>query len=101
MTKRITYTIFAALACIALIYGGSGSVRAADERGMLQGVVKDAAGAPIAGAVVKMKDAQKRLTMMVINQDQGRYTARGPAGTWVVPGVGGDYPNTLSAAEAG
>ena len=97
MTRRITFTVFAALACVALLYGAS--VRAADERGMLQGVVKDASGAPVAGAFVKMKDAQKRLTMMVISQDQGRYTARVPAGTWVVQGVGGDYQSPLSAAK--
>src|SRR5215831_15537283 len=96
MTKRITYALVGLVAMIALL--SSGSVRAADDRGVLQGVVKDASGAPVAGAFVKMKDAQKRLTVMVISQEQGRYTAHVPAGTYVVQGVGGDYQSPFSAA---
>src|SRR2546427_3614670 len=97
MTRRINYSVVAILALIAFL--STGSVRAADSRGVLQGVVKDASGAPVAGAFVKMKDAEKRLTIMVISQDQGRYTARVPAGTWAVQGVGGEYQSPLSAAK--
>src|SRR5215470_19695149 len=89
MAKRIIYALVAVVAAVALLRSGSSSsVRAAEERGVLQGVVKNTSGAPVAGAFVKMKDAQKRLTVMVISQEQGRYTAHVPPGTYVVQGVG-------------
>jgi virginiamycin B lyase len=75
------------------------STRAADNRGVLQGVVKDASGAPVAGAFVKMKDSDKRLTIMVISQAQGKYTAHVPAGKYAVQGVGGDYQSPFSAPK--
>lgn len=100
MRRRINYNVvvvLASMATAALLC--TGSVRAADNRGVLQGVVKDASGAPVAGAFVKMKDADKRLTVMVISQEQGRYTAHVPAGKYVVQGVGGDYQSPFSAAK--
>src|SRR5437899_13077558 len=75
------------------------SNRAADNTGVLQGVVKDNAGAPIAGAFVKMKNAERRLTFMVISQSQGRFTANVPPGKYVVQGVGGEYQSALSAPK--
>src|SRR6266852_1071798 len=98
MTRRINYSVAAGLALAAFLC--TGSVRAADSRGVLQGVVKDASGAPVAGAFVKMKDAEKRLTVMVISQAQGRYTAHVPAGKYLVQGVGGDYQSPWSATKA-
>ena len=96
MTRRISCYLVAMLALIAFLC--TGAVRAADTRGVLQGVVKDASGAPVAGAFVKMKDADKRLTIMVISQAQGRYTAHVPTGKYAVQGVGGDYQSPFSAA---
>ena len=49
-------------------------VRAQDRTGSLQGVVKDSSGAPVSGAFVKMKNAERRLTFMIISQAQGRYS---------------------------
>src|SRR6266849_4268954 len=98
MTRRINYSVVAVLALVAFLC--TGSVRAADSRGVLQGVVKAASGAPVAGAFVKMKDAEKRLTIMVISQAQGRYTAHVPAGKYAVQGVGGEYQSSFSAAKA-
>src|SRR5262249_22031562 len=96
MPKHINRTIVAMFALIATC---TGSVRAADNLGVLQGVVKDGAGAPIAGAFVKMKNGERRLTFMVISQAQGRYTASVPPGKYVVQGVGGDYQSALSAQK--
>jgi|GEM_PF-624978 virginiamycin B lyase len=96
MPKHINRTI---VAMFALIAACTGSVRAADNLGVLQGVVKDGAGAPIAGAFVKMKNGERRLTFMVISQAQGRYTASVPPGKYVVQGVGGDYQSALSAQK--
>jgi hypothetical protein len=62
---------------------------AQDRAGVLQGIVKDSSGAPVSGAFVKMKSAERRLTFMVISQAQGRYSATGlPSGKYVVQGIG-------------
>jgi hypothetical protein len=45
----------------------------AAEAGTVQGVVSDASGKPVAGAFVKLKNDQKRLTFMVISREQGRF----------------------------
>src|SRR5215813_440968 len=68
------------------------AVRAADDRGTVQGVVNDASGKPVAGAFVKLKNADRRLTFMVISQDGGRFEARDlPAGAYKVQGVGAGF----------
>jgi virginiamycin B lyase len=51
----------------------AGAARAADDRGSVQGVVNDAAGKPVAGAMVKLKNADRRLTFMVVSRDQGGF----------------------------
>jgi cytochrome c5 len=66
------------------------SVWAADG-GAVQGVVSDASGKPVAGAFVKLKNDQKRLTFMVISHEQGRFEAKDlPPGKYRVQGVAGD-----------
>jgi virginiamycin B lyase len=73
-------------------------IQAQDRAGILQGVVKDAAGAPLAGAFVKMKNAERRLTFMVVSQAQGRYSVNSlPAGKYIVQGIGGEYQSEPSA----
>src|SRR5262249_1616480 len=94
---RISRKVVASLALLALVC--IVSVRGAENAGVLQGVVKDNAGAPVAGAFVKMKNAERRLTFMVISQAQGRYTANVPPGKYVVQGVGGEYQSALSAPK--
>src|SRR5213595_1924576 len=81
-----------ALVCPRLIH-------AQDRSGVLQGVIKDASGAPVAGAFVKMKNAERRLTFMVISQAQGRYSASVPPGKYVVQGVGAEYQSALSTEK--
>lgn len=73
-------------------------IQAQDRSGVLQGAVKDAAGAPVSGAFVKMKNAERRLTFMVVTQAQGRYSVNSlPAGKYIVQGIGGDYQSEPSA----
>ena len=63
----------------------------AADGGNVQGVVSDASGKPVAGAFVKLKNDQKRLTFMVISKDQGRFEAKDlPPGQYRVQGVAGD-----------
>lgn len=71
---------------------------AQDRAGILQGVVKNSSGAPLAGAFVKMKNAERRLTFMVVTQAQGRYSVNTlPAGKYIVQAIGGDYQSEPSA----
>lgn len=80
------------------ILGVLESAQAADYSGELQGVVKDSRGVPVAGAFVKMKNAERRLTFMVITQDQGRYAANHlPPGSYAVQAVGGDYQSEVAS----
>jgi streptogramin lyase len=72
--------------------------RAADERGSLQGAVLDQAGKPVAGAFVRLQNAKRRLTFLVVSQDGGRFTANDlPPGQYTVQGIGGGFESTLSA----
>ncbi len=77
-----------------LVATGTQLVQAAE----MQGVVKSASGAPISGAFVKLQNAERRLTFMVVSQAQGRYTVKNlPPGRYVVQGVGGEMQSSLSA----
>jgi virginiamycin B lyase len=66
--------------------------------GTVQGVVTDSAGRPVAGAFVKLRNPRRRLTIMVVSRDEGRYTAQKLLpGSWVVQGVGGEFQSAWSA----
>lgn len=97
MFKPITLrTIVIAFAAIAFFLPNL--CAAQDRAGTLQGVIKDSKDAPVAGAFVKMKNAERRLTFMIISREQGRYSVNTlPAGKYVVQAVGGDYQSNLSA----
>src|SRR5436190_23982726 len=78
-----------AAAAAAIVLAAAPSAGAADDRGAVQGVVSSASGQPVAGAFVKLKNAERRLTFMVISQAQGRYEAKDlPVGRYTVQGVG-------------
>lgn len=74
---------------------------AAAYSGVVEGVVKNSSGQPVSGAFVKLKNADKRLTFMVVSQAQGRYTAKElPPGQYAVQGVGGGFQSGWSAPVA-
>ena len=76
----------------------SGAASAQDAGGTLTGVITDAAGAPVAGAFVQMRNAERRLNFMVITQEQGKYAIdRLPAGKYVVQAIGGEHQSTSSS----
>src|SRR6516162_7141574 len=65
--------------------------------GTLTGVVTDAAGKPLAGAFVEMKNAERRLNFMVVTQEQGKYAIdRLPPGKYVVQAIGGEQQSAPS-----
>jgi len=97
MFKQIDLkAVIVILAVVAVLYPRQ--IQAQDRAGSLQGVVKNSSGMPITGALVKLKNDERRLTFMVATQAQGRYTANNlPTGKYVVQGIGGDYQSDLSA----
>ena len=92
--SRILAAATATMAVVAIAQ----SAQAASDRGSLQGVVTDKSGQPVAGAFVKLKNADRRLTFMVISQDGGKFQAGDlPAGQYVVESVGGNFQSAVSA----
>src|SRR5579884_927296 len=74
---------------------------AGENFGSLQGMVKNAAGQPVSGAFVRLKNADKRLTFMVISQNGGTFTANDlPAGNYTVQAIEGKNQSAISAAVA-
>ncbi len=72
----------------------------ANNPGVIQGVVKSASGQPVAGAYVKLIDAQKGLTFMVVSQEQGRYTVNNlPVGQYTAQAIGGALQSKTSSVD--
>src|ERR1700752_2595040 len=66
--------------------------QAADFEGSVQGVVKSASGQALPGAYVKLFNAERRLTFMVVSQAQGRYSLNNlPPGDYTVQGIGNGF----------
>src|SRR5256885_8298120 len=86
---------FAALALVAT--ASCPAALAQDTVGTLAGVITNATGAPVAGAFVQMRNAERRLNFMVITQEQGKYSSnRLPAGRYVVQAIGGERQSAPS-----
>ena len=93
VTRNLAVGIAAGITLIA-----TQSAWAADDRGSVQGVVNDASGKPVVGAMVKVKNAERRLTFMVPSRDQGRFEIKDlPIGQYTVQGVGGAFQSGVSA----
>ena len=93
VTRNLAVGIAAGVALVA-----THSAFAADERGSVQGVVNDASGKPVVGALVRVKNAERRLTFMVPSQDGGRYEIKDlPVGQYTVQGIGGNFQSAVSA----
>src|SRR5215469_14091875 len=82
------------------------SARAAENNGVVRGVVKDSSAQPLAGAYVKAYNAEKELTFMVVSQAGGRFSFKNlPPGKYMVQGIGGnsqspEVPVTVGAKDA-
>jgi streptogramin lyase len=69
-----------------------------DHHGIVEGIGRDATGEPVAGAFVKLKNDDRRLTFMHISQEGGHYSAtKLPAGIYNVQAVGGAFESAWSA----
>ena len=66
--------------------------------GTIEGVVKNAAGQPVSGAYVKLKNTDGRLTFLVASQAGGKFTAGDlPPGQYTIQGIGGGFTSAVSA----
>ncbi len=82
----------------SLLFIGGNSARAAENNSTIEGVVQDAAGKPVTGAFVKLKNNERHLEFLYISQAQGKYTASNlPAGKYVVQVVGDGFQSNVSA----
>src|SRR5947209_20044966 len=94
--------ILTAIATGVLLVGVH-SAGAADFAGSVQGVVKNASGQALSGAYVKLINAERRLTFMVVSQAQGRYTMNNlPPGNYTVQGIGNGFqskPTPVALAD--
>jgi virginiamycin B lyase len=97
MSNRIvSLIVVACFAMLGIVFVPS--AQAQDRAGTLQGVVKDAKGAPVTGAFVKIKNSERRLTFMVVSQPQGRFSVNNlPSGKYVAQAIGGEFQSELSA----
>jgi streptogramin lyase len=103
MMIKIKNQALIGMAGFVLLAAGFPPARAADAvyNGVLEGVVKDASGKPVAGAFVRLKNAEKHLGFMVVSQDGGAFSAKElPAGNYEVQSVGGDFQSKISAPVA-
>jgi len=82
--------------CVALPAAAAG-----DNTSAVKGVVKDSAGKPVSGAFVKLRNADRRLTFMVVSKDGGRFEAKDlPSGQYTAEGVGAEMESKVSAPVA-
>jgi len=102
MMLKAKNQLLLSVAAFVLLAAGAAPARSADVyNGAVEGVVKDASGKPVAGAFVRLKNAEKHLGFMVISQEGGAFSAKKlPAGNYEVQGIGGDFQSKLSAPVA-
>jgi hypothetical protein len=90
------HQILAASAAAMLIVSVHAS-RTAEFTGSVRGVVKNESGQVLRGAYVKLINAERRLTFMMISQAQGRYTMSNlPPGDYTVQGIGNGFQSALT-----
>lgn len=91
MFKFLKLEMLVAFAAVALLICAF-SMKAADNPGRIQGVVKGSSGETLSGAYVKVVNEEKRVTFMVISQGQGKYLLNNlPEGKYTIQGIGNGF----------
>src|SRR3979490_1812944 len=99
-SHKLKLCLTASAFVVSVLWSQPGSAQNAV--GSLTGVIKDASGAPVAGAFVQMKNAERRLNFMVITHEEGKYADnRLPAGKYVVQAIGGEQQSVPAAPVGG
>ena len=89
-----------AVSLLAVVVG-AGVARAQGPGGEVQGSVRNAAGEPMPGAVVKVRNVDQGFAFMVATQDQGLYeVSQLPSGRYSVQGFGGNWKSAVKAPVA-
>ena len=87
-----------AFGLLAASYGIAAAESGSPYDGAVEGTISDAAGKPVAGAFVRLKNPERRLSFMVISQDGGAFAAKElPAGHYDVQSIGGDFQSKPAA----
>ncbi len=74
----------------------------AQNRNVISGVVKNASGEPVEGALVRVRNADPAITFLVVTQRHGRYSTPGLLpGKYTVEAIGGDYQSNATPPEVG
>ncbi len=72
----------------------------ADTAGVIEGVVKNASGQPLAGAYVRVHNSEKHLTFMVVSQAQGHYSVKNlPPGKYTVQSIGNGFQSAADPVD--
>jgi streptogramin lyase len=99
MIRRTVNRSFALVIAAGALLAATAMVRADEPRGVVRGTVSDRSGQPVDGAFVRLKNAERRLTFLVISREQGKFEAADlPPGAYTAQGVGGDFQSNLSSA---
>ncbi|MEE8350466.1 MAG: carboxypeptidase regulatory-like domain-containing protein [Acidobacteriota bacterium] len=106
MTFKPTHIVLITAALLGTGCSGSPADSPGGYSGVVEGIIQDSTGQPLSGAFVKLQNAERRLTFMVISQDQGHYTAgQLPAGSYILQGVGNgvqsEWSSPLEVIEGG
>src|SRR5579863_3448358 len=81
-----------AASAAAVLFAGVHQTQAEDFAGSIAGVVKSQSGQALSGAYVKLFNAERRLTFMIITQAEGRYALNHlPPGDYTVQGIGDGF----------
>ncbi|MBI4463678.1 MAG: carboxypeptidase regulatory-like domain-containing protein [Acidobacteria bacterium] len=90
-TAKVVFTALTLVGAIAI-----SSSRAAENHGVIAGMIQDGAGKAVGGAIVQVKNTDRGLTVTVISQGNGRYQAESlPPGKYTVQGLGGGLQTDL------
>lgn len=101
MFRHFAQMMVLAAAALAMLFCLP-STRAAENTGVVQGVVKSSSGQPLSGAYVKVYSPEKELTFMVVSQSGGRFSFKNlPPGKYMVQGIGGNYQSAEVPVNVG
>lgn len=98
IAKRIRGAAGLGMAFVILAFG---HLPLEAQNSTISGVIKDSAGQPVAGAFVRVRNAEKNLAFIVVSQAQGRYqTPNLLPGSYSVESFGGGFQGTGTAEVA-
>jgi len=94
IVRKVAFALAAGLLLLPACFSQSRALN-----GTVEGIVTNSSAQPVSGAFVKLKNADRRLTFMVISQADGHFVAdKLPPGSYTVQGVGAGFESSWSEA---